>query len=227
MLTYQVGEIYPHDTSYFTQGLEFYGNTLVEGTGMPGKSKLVQKEFPGGKVIREVALDPKFFGEGITILNDTLYQLTWQEHVVHVYDAKNFKKLKELPLNTEGWGITNNGRELIVSDGSNNLYFYQPGTFRLLKVQSVTENNTPAVNLNELEFVDGFVYANQWQYNYILKIDPANGEVVAKMDLTDIVNRIRAKDPHAEFLNGIAYHKETKKFYITGKYWPELYEIRF
>jgi glutamine cyclotransferase len=183
-------------------------------------------EFPGGKVIQQVNLDSQYFGEGITIVNDTLYQLTYQEHKVLVYTAKDFRKVKEFVLNTEGWGLTNDGKNLIASDGSNNLYFYEPSTFRLLRVQSVTENDVPAVNINELEYIEGFIYANQWQYNYILKIDPANGQVVAKMDLTDMVNRIRAKEPKSEFLNGIAYNKQTRKIYVTGKNWPELYEIR-
>jgi glutaminyl-peptide cyclotransferase len=215
----------PHDTSYFTQGLEFYNGTLLEGTGLEGKSKLVQKEFPGGKVLKQVELDPSYFGEGITVFRDTLYQLTWQNRKVLVYDARTFTKLKELPINTEGWGITNNGKELIVSDGSSNLYFYEPGTFRLLRTQMVTENGSPAVNLNELEYINGYVYANQWQYNYILKIDPASGQVVSKMDFTDLVKKVHAEKPDENYFNGIAYNPATKKLYVTGKNWPHLYEV--
>ncbi|HUP13095.1 MAG TPA: glutaminyl-peptide cyclotransferase, partial [Niastella sp.] len=154
-------------------------------------------------------------------------QLTWQEKVVFVYDPKTFKKIREFPLNTEGWGITNNGKNLIVSDGSSNLYFYEPSTFRLLRTQGVTEAGSPAINLNELEFINGFVYANQYEYNYILKIDPNSGQVVAKMDLSDLVDRVRTKAPQINVLNGIAYDTITKKIYITGKWWPELYEIQF
>jgi glutaminyl-peptide cyclotransferase len=227
VLSYSVVSMQPHDTSYFTEGIEFYKGTLLESTGLKGKSKLVQKSFPDLKILKEVKLDPNLFGEGISVLNDTLYQLTYQEHVVQVYTAKDFKKVKELPLKPEGWGMTNDGKNLIASDGSSNLYFYEPQTFRLIRVQGVTENGTPAVNINELEYINGFVYANQWQYNYILKIDPSNGQVVGKMDLTELVNKVKNSDPHAEFFNGIAYNHETKKVYVTGKNWPQMYEIQF
>jgi len=227
LLSYNIVSVYPHDTSRFTQGLEFYKGTLVESTGLNGRSRIVQQEFPAGKVLNEVSLDNRYFGEGVTILNDTAYQLTWQQRVVHVYSMPGFKKLKELPLNTDGWGITNDGKRLIVSDGSSNLYYYEPGTFRLLHVQTVSENDAPAVNLNELEFINGFIYANQWQYHYILKIDPSNGKVVAKMDLGNLVKQVQAKAPYAEVLNGIAHNPENGKVYITGKNWPELFEIAF
>jgi glutaminyl-peptide cyclotransferase len=227
IMSYSVVSTHAHDTSYFTEGIEFYKGTLLESTGLYGKSKLVQKSFPDLKILKEVTLDPKLFGEGITVLHDTLYQLTYQEHRVLVYSAKDFKKIKELPLNPEGWGMTHDGKSLIASDGSSNLYFYEPQTFRLLRVQGVTENGTPAVNINELEYINGFVYANQWQYNYILKIDPSNGQVVAKMDLTELVNKVKNSDPHAEFFNGIAYNPETKKAYVTGKNWSQMYEIQF
>jgi glutamine cyclotransferase len=226
-LSYTVVATYPHDTSSFTQGLEFYKGQLLEGTGMEGQSKLLNVDLKTGKATNQVSLDPTLFGEGITVLNDTLYQLTWQNKKVLVYTAKDFKKIKEFPLDTEGWGITNNGKELIVSDGSSNLYFYEPSTFRLLHTQGVTENNSPAVNLNELEYINGFIYANQWQYPYILKIDPNSGQVVGKMDLSDLTNRAKVENPKEQFLNGIAYNPETKKVYVTGKYWPELYEISF
>jgi glutamine cyclotransferase len=225
-LSYSILSDHPHDTSYFTEGLEFYNNTLLESTGLNEKSRLVQYDLATGKVAKQVTLDPKLFGEGITVLHDTLYQLTYQEHVVNVYTAKDFKKIKEFQFNGEGWGLTNDGKNLIATNGSSNLYFYDPSTFKVIREQTVTENGVPAVNLNEVEYVNGFVYANQWQYNYILKINPANGEVVAKMDLSDLVNKIR-QDNHSEFLNGIAYNHATNKFYITGKLWPRIYEIQF
>jgi glutamine cyclotransferase len=227
VLSYSIISVQPHDTSYFTEGLEFYNNTLLESTGLTGKSKLVQTDLKTGKVLKQVNLDPKYFGEGITVLHDTLYQLTYQEHVVHVYNVKDFKKIKELTFNTEGWGLTNDGKNLIASDGSSNLYFYEPSTFKLLHTQGVTESGSPVVNINELEYINGFIYANQWQYNDILKINPNTGEVVAKLDLSDLVNKLKAKDPHAEYMNGIAFNPATNKFYITGKLWPEIYEIQF
>ncbi len=181
---------------------------------------------PGtGNVLKEVKLADSFFGEGVTVFNDTLYQLTWQEETVFVYSAKDFKKIKELKINGEGWGLTNDGGQLIASNGSSNLYFYEPSTFRLLRELAVTENGSPVLNINELEYVNGFVYANQWQLNYILKINPSNGEVVAKLDLTDLVRRTNT-DPN-NHLNGIAFNKNTNKFYVTGKNWPVLYEIQF
>ena len=160
-------------------------------------------------------------------MNDTVYQLTYQEHVVLVYSAKDFKKIKELPLNGQGWGLTNNGQVLIASNGSSDLYFYEPQTFRLLKTLSVTERGNVVPNINELEYVNGFIYANQWQQNYIYKIDSNTGEVVGKMDLSDLVQKARQQYPNAEVLNGIAYNPQTKKFHITGKNWPLIYEMEF
>jgi glutaminyl-peptide cyclotransferase len=226
-LTYSIVRTLPHDTSYFIEGAEFYNNTLLESTGNYGPSKLLQIAFPSNKIINKVDLGPKYFGEGITVLHDTLYQLTYKEGKVFVYNAKDFKKINELPFNGEGWGMTNDGKNLIVTNGSANLYFYEPGTFRLLKVQQVTENRSLVPNINELEYVNGFVYANQWTYNYIYKIDPTNGAVVAKLDLTDLVNQVKARYPEVDVLNGIAYDPATKKMYVTGKYWPEWYEIQF
>ena len=225
-ISYSILKVYPHDTSSFTQGLIIYNGNMYEGTGEKGSSKLLKVDYTTGKIEKSISLDDKYFGEGISILHDTVYQLTWKEKTVFLYDL-NFKKLKEIPFNTEGWGITNDGKQLIVSDGSSNLYFYEPGSFKLLRMQGITEAGNPAFNINELEYIDGFIYANQWQYNYILKINPSNGQVVGKVDLTEVVNRVRAKDPKADFLNGIAYNAETKKIYVTGKRWPELYEIEF
>ena len=228
MIAYSVANTYPHDTSFFTEGLEFYNGKLLESTGNYGKSKLVEYDLASGKVDRQVALDAKYFGEGITVLRDTLYQLTYREGVVHVYNAKDFKKIKELPYsNAEGWGLTHDSANLIGTNSGNSLYYYQPGTFKLVKSVGISEGGEPAVNINELEFINGFVYANQWQYNYILKIDPAKGEVVAKMDLSPVIQQEKAQNPHAEVLNGIAYNPQTKKFYVTGKNWSKIYELQF
>ena len=229
LINYTIVGSYPHDTSSFTQGLTFYNGKLLEGTGSPEEqpSKLMEIDLNSGKAVKEVVLDKKFFGEGIAVLNDTIYQLTWRENVVFVYDAKSFKKIKEFPLATEGWGITTDGKQLIVSDGSSNLYFYEPSSFKLIQKVGVTENGSPAPNINELEYINGFVYANQWQYPYIFKIDPATGNIVAKIDLAEVVQRVKTKLPKAEFLNGIAYDPTSKKIYVTGKLWPELYEIQF
>lgn len=222
---YSVLKTYQHDTSSFTQGLIIYKGDMYEGTGEYGRSNLLKVDLNSGNIQKKVSLDAKYFGEGITILHDTIYQLTWQEKVVFAYTLKDFKKIKEFIIDTEGWGITTNGRELIVSDGTSNLYYYNPSTFQLLRTQSITEGGSLSYNLNELEYIDGYIYANQWQAPYILKIDPGSGNIIGKMDVTNIWNRVKAKDPLADVPNGIAYDTATKKTFITGKKWPELYEI--
>lgn len=228
-LNYTIEKVYPHDTGSFTEGLLIYKGSLYESTGDHGKSKLLKTDLSSGKVQKQLILDNKYFGEGLVILRDTIYQLTYQEKVVFVYDM-NFKKIKEYTITTDngqGWGMTTDGTYLIVDDGSSNLYYYEPSTFKLVKKLSVTDAGALGYNLNELEYIDGYIYANQWQLPYILKIDPSNGQVVAKADLTDVWNRIQQKAPKAEVLNGIAYDSDTKKIYITGKNWPELYEVKF
>ncbi|HEY0434632.1 MAG TPA: glutaminyl-peptide cyclotransferase, partial [Chitinophagaceae bacterium] len=223
---------FPHDTSLFTEGLQIYKGDLFESSGDPdytGKSKLMRKDLATGKVKKEIMLDKKYFGEGIVILHDTIYQLTYKEKTVFLYNM-DFKLLKQIPLVTEtgqGWGMTTDGTSLILDDGSGNLYYFEPGTFKLLKKIAVTDGGALSYNLNELEYIDGYIYANQWQQPYILKIDAANGQVIAKADLTDIWNRIQQKNPAADVLNGIAYDSTTKKIYVTGKKWPDLYEVQF
>lgn len=227
-ISYTVTGSFPHDTSHFTEGLEFYNGSLIESIGLEGKSKLVQYDLETGKVQKDYKLADNFFGEGITVLHDTVYQLTYREGVVHLYDAKTFKKLKELPYtNGEGWGLTNDSTYLIGTNNGNGLFYYEPGTFKLVKRLDVTENDAPAVNINELEYVNGYIYANQWQYPYILKIDPATGNVVAKMDLTSLIQQEKVSNPNAEFLNGIAYNPQTNKFYVTGKNWSKIYQLQF
>ncbi len=225
-IAYTVIASYPHDTSSFTQGLVFYNGQLLESTGNYGKSKLLLTDIKSGKVLKQVKLDSMYFGEGLTVLNDTIYQLTWKEKLVHVY-TKDLKKIKEFKINTDGWGLTTDGTNLIASDGSSNLYYYESSAFRLLRTQGITENGSPAPNINELEYIDGFIYANQWQYNYILKIDLSSGQVVGKLDLRELGDRAKAKNSNEQWLNGIAYDSTAKKIYVTGKYWPELYEISF
>lgn len=227
VLSYSIIKAFPHDTMSFTQGLTFYKGQLYEGTGLEGRSKLLKVNLETGKAERKLDLAPEFFGEGVAILHDTIYQLTWKNNVVFAYRVSDFRKINQFPIATDGWGITTDGTNLIVSDGSSNLYYYTPGDFKLEKKQVVTESGSPTFNLNELEYIKGFIYANQWQYNYILKIDPATGRVVGKADLTEINNRVKMKDPDAEFLNGIAYDDSTGRIYVTGKNWPELYEIQF
>ena len=229
VLGHTIIHVYPHDTSFYTQGLTFYKGELYESTGDPGyngKSRLMKIDLKTGNALKKISLSDKYFGEGITILRDTIYQLTWQQNVVFVYTLKDFQKIKEYKIDTEGWGITNDGQRLIVSTGSGVLYYYDPSSFRLLTKSSIMEGNNQTFNLNELEYIDSFVYANQYQYPYILKIDPAAGRVVAKYDVTDMWKRVQAIDPAVDVPNGIAYDSITKKILVTGKYWPEMYEIQ-
>jgi glutamine cyclotransferase len=218
---------FPHDTSSYTQGLIIYKGDMYEGTGLEGKSKLMRVDLKTGKALQSINLDAKYFGEGVTILNDTVYQLTWKNKTVFVYTLKNFKKIKEYTVDIEGWGLTHDGKNLIVSTGGSDLNYYEPSTLKLLKTQTVTDAGMPIGDINELEYINGFVYANQYQTPYILKIDPATGQVVAKANLQSMWDRIKAIDPEADVPNGIAYDAATKKIYITGKLWPELYEVQF
>ncbi len=225
MINYAVKKTYPHDTGSYTQGLIIYKGNMYEGTGLNGSSRLMMVDLNSGKAQKTHALDKEFFGEGIVILNDTIYQLTWQNKVVFVYTLHDFKKVKEFKLDTEGWGITTDGSNLLVSDGTNNIYFYEPATFRLLKTVPVQEDGYATQYLNELEYIDGFVYANQYTSPYILKIDPKDGNVVGKIDLIELWKRAKTIHPDVDVPNGIAYDEATKKIYVTGKLWPELYEI--
>ncbi len=226
-LGFSVVKTFPHDTSSYTQGLLVYNGAMYEGTGNYGRSHLMKVDIATGKAEQKIPLDAKLFGEGVTILRDTIYQLTWREKTVLVYTLKDLRKVKEFKIDTEGWGLTTDGKELIASDGSSNLYYYDPTTFKLLRTQSITESGSLSYNLNELEYIDGFIYANQYQAPYIFKIDPGTGKIVAKADLSAIWDRVRVIDPQADVPNGIAYDTATKKIYLTGKLWPELYEIEF
>lgn len=223
---FDVVATYPHDTTSYTQGLIIYKGQLYEGTGQYGFSALIKTDLASGNTLQRLALDKAYFGEGITILNDTIYQLTWKEQKVFIYDMK-FKKIGSFELDKEGWGLTTNGKELLLTNGSGDLFFYEPATFKLLRVQTVTEAGSPSFNLNELEYAEGYVYANQYTYPYVLKIDPTNGEVVAKYDLSRIWEQCRQRYPNTEVPNGIAYDSEQKKWYVTGKYWHLLFQVQW
>ena len=240
IIGFTVVNTYPHDTGFYTEGLEFHDGQLFESSGA-GATDEGEKPYPSafgianlktGKVDRKVSLDnSRFFGEGITILNGKIYQLTWQEHVGYIYDAKTYRKLQEFTYPGQGWALTHDSTHLIMSDGSSNLQFIDPAAITsTLKAQSivgVTDNNGPVSNINELEYINGFIYANQYTTNYILKIDPANGKVVGKLDLSSLEADAKKKYAGSEVLNGIAYHPGTNSLYVTGKLWPTIYEIKF
>lgn len=223
---YNVLNVFPHDTSSFTEGLLLHNGFLYEGTGMEGKSHLLKTELKTGKILQQKSLPADMFGEGISIIGDTVYQLTWEDHLVHVYELSSFKKIKEFNWPYQGWGMTTNGSELFISTGSNNIYVVNPADFKIKRIISVSDNNGPLANINELELVDGFIYANVWQTDYIIKIDMNTGNVVAKADLSDIWKKSNIAEPaQKDVLNGIAYDAATKRFYVTGKYWPNVFEI--
>lgn len=228
-LTYSTIASYPHDTALYTQGLEINGGKLYEstGSGSYAGSFLLESDLKSGKSTRKIALDKQYFGEGITIMGDTVYQLTWQSKKAFAYRLSDFKLLAEYPLNHEGWGLSNNGTELIASDGTSKLYFYEPGTFRLLRTQSITEAGNLTYNLNELEYANGYLYANQYQTPYVFRIDLGLGVVVGKANLTDLWNRAKSINPGSEVPNGIAFDSSSNHFFVTGKLWPEMYEVAF
>ena len=218
---------YPHLDSSYTQGLAFQNNTLFESTGDPNKtgSSLVGEiTLETGKINRRTGLDKPFFGEGITILGDKIFQITWKNQTCFVYNAADFANLKTFPYAGEGWGICNDGKYLIMSDGTDRLSYRDPETFELLKTIDVYTNKGPIAMLNELEFIDGLVYANIWTTNLVAVIDPQNGKVIAIIDASELVKRGKGT-ANGEVLNGIAYNSANRKTYMTGKFWPKLFEI--
>jgi len=232
IINYTVLNTHPHDTSFFTEGLEFNGGKLFEASGglkeeTPHPSAFGEVDPKTGKVDKKVTLDnATYFGEGITFFNGKVYQLTWQNHRAFVYDAKTFKKLKEFDYAGEGWSLTHDSTRLIMSDGSSIIRFLDPETFKILTQINVMDNNGPVSNVNELEFIEGYIYANVWQTDHIIKIDPSSGRVVGKINLESLVKQIHSQDADADFLNGIAYNPDTKTIYVTGKLWPLVYEIK-
>lgn len=223
--TYSVVNIFPHDDKVFTQGLVFDEGILYEGTGLNGSSSLYAINLDTGKVLKELKLPSRLFGEGITVFGNKLIQLTWRSGTGLVYDKSNFNLLGEFHYETEGWGITHDGRSLIMSDGSANIHFLDPVTYEMTGRIEVTDNNGPVNRLNELEYVLGQIYANVWQTDTIVIIDPGTGRVKGRIDLAKLVNLARG-DRVMKTLNGIAYDKETDRLFVTGKLWPNIYEIR-
>jgi len=231
VIGYSIVAEYPHDTSAYTQGLEFYKGKLYESTGDFETSSLRITDYKTGKVEKKHMMGTdKIFGEGITIFKDKIYQLTWQSNIVYVYGAGNIDKpVSSFKWPYEGWGITNNGTDLIISDGNAKLYFVNPDDFRLKSTIAVTENDSPVSELNELEYIDGFVFANVYQKDIIVKIDPASGFVVGKLDLTGFDKKFfgdRIIPGRTDVLNGIAYDSATKKLLVTGKRWPKMFELK-
>lgn len=214
-----------HDPKAWTQGLLIYDGKLYESTGQK-QSYIGIVDIQTGIPDKKVVLDDKYFGEGITVLNNKIYQLTWQNHVGFIYDLKTFARLGEFHYSTEGWGLTNDNRHLIMSDGTEKLIYLDTATMKPVKTVRVKDENGFVTRLNELEYMDGFILANQWETNRILKIDPESGVVTGTLDLTPLVQEAKLDNPNADVLNGIAYHPATRLLIVTGKLWPSTYVLQ-
>jgi glutamine cyclotransferase len=223
--TYQVVNSYPHDPRAFTQGLLFLNGTLYESTGMNGESSLRNVEFQTGKVLKQVPLSIEFFGEGLALVSNRLFQLTWQNQVGFVYDLETFQKLKEFSYEGEGWGLTSDGQLLIMSDGTDRLRLIDPDTFEVKKTLNVQAQGKPIYRLNELEYVKGEVFANVWGADFVVRINPSTGNVVGVIDFSNLLP-VTERRFDTDVLNGIAYDPAGDHLYVTGKRWPKLYEVR-
>lgn len=217
--SYRILHTYPHDPTAFTQGLVYTDGVLYEGTGIYGDSSLRKVELETGQVLQQHDLASQYFGEGIVVLTSTIIQLTWQNHRAFIYDRNTFSETGYFTYPTEGWGLTSDGQQLIMSDGSSMLYFRDPQTFSQTGQVQVLDGTTPIVRLNELEYIAGEVYANVWLTDRIVRIDPETGQVIAWLDLAGL------RPPGTDVLNGIAYDKVGERLFVTGKYWPSLFEI--
>ncbi len=222
--TYEVIKAYPHDDRSFTQGLVFHDGYMYEGSGQYGESMLRKYKLETGELIQSYNLPNNVFGEGIVIYNQKIYQLTWQSRIAYEYDLKTFKLLQTFELYTEGWGLTKYNDMLVMSDGSNRLYFLNPETFKEISRLEVYNHIGPVTYLNELEYIDGYIYANIFDSNDIAIINPKNGFVEGIIKLNNLLNTTKVKRK-PDVLNGIAYDSEKKRIFVTGKYWPEIYHI--
>src|SRR5690606_26601987 len=218
----EVLNTYPHDPDAFTQGLVIHAGRLYEGTGRNGQSSLREVDLESGTILRRHNLSERYFGEGIAVLNDRIYQLTWQSHIAFIYAVEDFAALGSFYLPGEGWGITTDGESLIVSDGSAFLRFLDPADGKERGRVEVRDAQGPVDRLNELEYIDGEVWANVWYEDHLLRIDPLSGKVTARVDLSGLQPQ-RGRD---DVLNGIAWDAEGRRLFVTGKLWPALYEIR-
>jgi glutaminyl-peptide cyclotransferase len=223
--SYSLIKAWPHDREAFTEGLVFWHGMLIESTGLYGHSTLRKVDLETGHVRQEVRLADRYFGEGIAVVAGKIYQLTWQNHRGFIYDAGTLEADGEFQFTGEGWGLATDGRSLIMSDGTNRIRFMDPATFQVTRTIDVFAHGQPVKMLNELEYVKGELYANVWQTEFVLRIDPATGRVLGAIDFVGIL----PKDDHAgdtDVMNGIAYDAEDDRLFVTGKNWPKLFEVK-
>jgi glutamine cyclotransferase len=223
--SYQVVKSWPHDPTAYTQGLELYQGALYESTGLYGRSSLRKVDLETGRVLLEHDLATGFFGEGITIFKGKIYQLTWRSQKGFVYDLETFKPLGEFSYTGEGWGLTHDDRFLIMSDGTHQIRFLDPVSFEVKRTIDVFSEGQPLANLNELEMVKGEIFANVYQTNYIVRIDPASGKILGWIDLTGLLSSADRRQA-MDVLNGIAYDQNQDRLVVTGKLWPKIFHIR-
>lgn len=223
-LTYRVIGTFNHDPHAYTQGLFFHNGFLYEGTGQNGASSIRKVELASGKVLQSNNLSHEHFGEGIALLNNKIYQLTWTSGIGFVYDLETFSNIGSFNYTTQGWGLTSNGKELIMSDGSNIIYFIEPESFTEIRRIEVYDNKGPVKMLNELEYIDGRIYANVYLTDKIVTIDPNTGAVTANIDFSGILKK-SDRNGNEDVLNGIAYNPDKKQMFVTGKYWSKLFQV--
>ncbi|WP_339709938.1 glutaminyl-peptide cyclotransferase [uncultured Kriegella sp.] len=225
--TYEIIKVYPHDINAYTQGLEFHNDTLYESTGKKGKSSLRKVDYNTGKVLQQIDLDNTFFGEGITILNNKIYMLTWRSKIGFIYDLKNLEKLDNFQYgeSKEGWGLANDGTKLFKSDGTEKIWFLNPETLKEEGHIETVTNKSIFNRANELEYVDGKLYANVYQKESMMIIDAQSGAIEGVVNFGGLKNKVTQHEA-LDVLNGVAYHKERKTFFVTGKNWDKLFEIK-
>ena len=222
---FRVVKVYPHDRSAFTQGLEYRDGFLYEGTGLVGRSALRKINLDTGRVIQSFDLPQPFFGEGITVINQQIFELTWQSQTGFIYDKTTFRVLRSFSYPSEGWGMTNDGKQIYMSDGSSQIRLWDPMSLKEIRRITVKDGALPVTELNELEFVRNEIFANVWQTDRIARISPADGRVLGWIDLSGLLAKAEHPEPDA-VLNGIAYDTASDRLFVTGKLWPKLFEIK-
>jgi glutamine cyclotransferase len=222
--TYKIAQVYPHDRTLYTQGLVVESGAVYEGTGLYGQSKLRHWELHSGRILNEIDLEPNYFGEGITVLDGTIYQLTYLSNTCFTYDQRTLRRKERFRYSAQGWGLTNDGKQLLMSNGSSVIVVVDPKSFEAVDSIFVSDNNGPVGFLNDLQYADDKLYANVWQTDFIAIIAPKSGTIIGWIDLTGLNCEPDAL-VYPYVLNGIAYNKDTGRLLVTGKCWPEVYEI--